>query len=417
MQKENISIILKQLLIVFVILILMLISFGVGTYMSGEGQILEQFSKSEALYLGKLSGKYSEARKGELAQDVDFEMFWRVWDYLKQNHYDKDSLTDKKMFYGAIKGMVDAADDPYTVFMDPKITTEFKDDLAGTFDGIGAEIDIKDDVLTVISPLAGMPAEKAGLKAGDKIVSIDGESTAGLTTVEAVMKIRGPKGTKVKLSILRDKNGGVKEYEITRDKIIIKSVSTENKDGIFVIKVSGFNDDTIGLFAQAADEAVKSNPKGIILDLRNNPGGYLEAAVEMASEWIEDGVVVSEKHRDETKNKEYNARGRAKLKDFKTIVLVNQGSASASEIVAGALQDYDEAELVGEKTFGKGSIQTVDNFNDGSSIKVTIAKWFTPKGKNINKEGIEPDIKKEFTEADFEKKIDPQMDEAVKLLK
>ncbi|MFA6988441.1 MAG: S41 family peptidase [Candidatus Gastranaerophilaceae bacterium] len=313
------------------------------------------------------------------------------------------------MFYGAVRGMVASLGDPYTVFMDPKISEEFSNDLAGTFEGIGAEIGIKDDVLTIIAPLADMPAEKAGLLAGDKVLEIDTVSTAGIAIDEAINKIRGPKDTEVKLLIARE---GV---VVKRDKIVIKSVTTEKKDDIFIVRISSFNDDTEKLFNEAVVKIIEANPKGIILDLRNNPGGYLDTAIEVSSEWIEEGLVVIEKYSEEKKI-EHLARGRARLSGFPTVVLVNQGSASASEIVAGALQDYKFAQIVGKKTFGKGSVQTLTNLEDGSSIKITVAKWLTPLGRSINDEGIEPNEDVEFKIEDYEAGKDPQLDKALEIL-
>jgi len=289
--------------------------------------------------------------------------------------------------------------------------------LAGTFEGIGAEIGIRNDILTIIAPLADMPAQKAGLLAGDKIYAIDGESTAGIIVDEAVNKIRGPKDTGVTLSISQDGIEKVKDVTIIRDQIITKSVKKElREDNIYVITISNFNDDTIGLFNEAVQDLLKHNPQGIIIDLRNNPGGYLDTAVDIASEWIEEGTVVSEQFSSEIKN-DISATGGARLKDYKTAVLINQGSASASEIVSGALKDYNLATLVGMRTFGKGTVQTLEEYNDGSSVKLTVAKWLTPNGNNINEEGISPDIEVDMTQEDYQNFKDPQLDKAVEILK
>jgi len=347
---------------------------------------------------------------------LDFDLYWEVWDNLKRNYVDKNKIKDEDLFYGSLKGLAAAVDDPYTTFMDPRAAKEFNDDLAGTFEGIGAEVGMRNDIVTVIAPLDGMPAMKAGLRAGDKIYAIDTKSTIGLTVDEAVKKIRGPKGTKVVLTIIRGKDKP-KDITITRDVIFVKSVKTELRaDGIFVIKVSNFNDDTESLFNQAVNTALLKNPKGIILDLRNNPGGYLDTAVKMASEWIEAGPIVAEQLNDNRRN-EYAASGRARLKNFPTIVLVNGGSASASEILAGALRDYKKATLVGEVTFGKGSVQTLRDLSDGSTLKVTIAKWLTPAGDFINEKGINPNVEVKMTTEDIDKNLDPQFNKALELLK
>ncbi|MFH0955737.1 MAG: S41 family peptidase [Candidatus Falkowbacteria bacterium] len=397
-------------------LVLMSVGFGGGMMFAQKNEFIKRASIKEAVYAGQVYNKYVTAPANKLTQDIDFNLFWNVWDQLKDKYVDKNELNDKTMFYGAIKGLVESIGDPYTVFMEPKVAKEFSDDLAGTFEGIGAEIGKKDNIITIVAPLADMPAEKAGLQAGDQIYAINGESTAGLEIDEAVSKIRGPKGTEVTLTIFRKSFEKTEDFKITRQTILVKSVRTKmGDDKIFVITITNFNDDTRELFKKAAGEAVEKNPKGIILDLRNNPGGYLETAIDVASEWIDEGVVVTEQFSPEKKN-EYLHRGRARLKDFPTVVLVNQGSASASEIVSGALKDDGKATIVGMKTFGKGSVQTLEDLKDGSSVKITVAKWLTPKGYNINEQGITPDVEVDLTLEDYNKSIDPQIEKAVEIL-
>jgi carboxyl-terminal processing protease len=406
----------KRYLLIIIVVLLMLISFGSGIYLTTKSEIAKQLATEKAVYAGKLLGKYSEAKPGVLTQDIDFNLFWETWNTLKEQYVDKEETSDKVMFYGALKGMVASLGDPYTVFIDPKIAKEFSDDLAGTFEGIGAEIGMKNDTLTIIAPLPDMPAEKAGLKAGDLILSINAESTQGMSVDEAVSKIRGPGKTEVTLSISRHDLEGVKEITIVRDKILVSSVRTEmREDKIFVIKIANFNDDTELAFNTAVRKVLDSSPKGIILDLRNNPGGYLDTAIEVGSEWIDTGLIVTEKYSEEKKI-EHLARGRARLQGIPTVVLVNEGSASASEIVAGALQDDKKALLVGKKTFGKGSVQTLTYLGDGSSVKITVAKWLTPSGRSINDEGVEVDFPVEYTLKDFNANKDPQMDKAVEII-
>jgi len=434
--------IIKYIIFFILVLALMAVSFGAGLYLPGRFEIVKGMAKNEAIYLGKVTGIYSKApeefiKKLEstefsvgngsngqnnlanneiLVHDVSFDLFWDAWDLLKKEYVDKDKLNEKEMFYGAIKGMVEATKDPYTVFMDPKLSQEFAESFSGTFEGIGAEIGIRKDIVTIVAPLPDSPAEKAGLKAGDKIYGINGESTSGFSIEEAVRKIRGPKGSEVKLMISRDGLEKAKEIKIIRDVILIKSVKTELRgDKIFVIKITGFNDDTEALFEQAVNEAVKANPKGIVLDLRNNPGGYLDTAVAVASEWVKEGIIVTEEFSKDKKN-EFKSNGKARLKDYPTVVLVNQGSASASEIVAGALQNSANIKLIGMKTFGKGTVQTIEDLKDGSSIKITVAKWLTPKGNYINEKGINPDIEVDLTEDDANKGKDPQTEKALELL-
>ncbi len=418
MKKNNkLSLLAKNLFFLFVLLALVGGSFLYGVYFAKySNSSLKNYIDEDALYLGDVIGKYQHFKDKKISKDVNFDIFWETWDELKKYYVDKDKITDKKLFYGALHGMVEAVGDPYTVFMDPKVSKEFADDMAGTFEGIGAEIGIKNDVLTIVAPLPDMPAEKAGLKAGDKVLAINGTSTMGISIDEAVNKIRGPKGTDVVLTIMRKDFEKPKDIKITRGSIVVKSVRTDLKDnGIFVITITNFNNDTSDLFKKAVDEAVEKKVKGIILDLRNNPGGYLETAIDVASAWVESGPIVSEKYSND-KIIEHLARGRAKLKNIPTVVLVNQGSASASEIVSGALQDYHLATIVGKKTFGKGSVQTLNDLEDGSSLKITVAKWLTPQMRSINEEGIEPDIEVDYTRENYEKDEDPQMDVAMDIL-
>lgn len=406
----------KKIIAIILILILMLICFGFGMYMAMTNKVMEDLAKEEVVYLGQITGKYSKTNKGSLTRDINFNLFWDVWDTVKTNYVGKKEISEKKMFYGALSGMVGSLGDPYTVFMDPKIAYEFENDLSGTFEGIGAEIGIKNDLLTIIAPLQGAPAEKAGLKAGDKIYAINNELTAGISIDLAIKKIRGPKDTEVILTIYRDGMDKPKNITVKRGIITIESIKTEStKDNIFIIKIINFNNDTFSLFNKAVKEILSKNPKGIILDLRNNPGGYLDTAIEISSEWIEKGIIVTEQFSEENKN-EHLARGRARLKDYKTVVLVNQGSASASEIVAGALQSHKKAKIIGMKTYGKGSVQTLKEFQDGSSVKITVAKWLTPDGKCINDNGIMPDEEVDLTVEDYNKNKDPQMEKAVKFL-
>lgn len=397
-------------------LLLMFISFSCGLYTGGETaaksgrKTISNENKSLVL------ASSSVQENGDLPKDVNFDLYWELWDTLKEEYVERGNVSDEELFYGSLAGMAASLGDPYTVFMDPEGSEDFADELLGTFQGIGCEVGMRDDLLTVIAPIDDSPAEKAGLLSGDKILAVDGESTMGLSVDAAVSKIRGEKGTKVVLSIYREKGDQNLEVEIIRDDIYIKSVSSEMRaDGLYLLEINSFNEDTLTLFNQAVREIEEKNPKGIILDLRNNPGGFLETSVDVAGEWIEEGVVVSEAY-SEGQKEEHKASGRARLKDYPTIVLVDGGSASASEIVAGALQDYNKAEILGEKTFGKGSVQSWHSLSDGSSIKITTAKWLTPNGNSINEQGITPDVAVEYTLEDYEAGKDPQMEKAIEIL-
>ena len=353
------------------------------------------------------------------AREVDFDLFWDVWESLEDQYYQQKEIADSDLFYGSIRGMVAALGDPYTIFFDPEQAQAFNQELQGTFEGIGAEIGIKHDRLTIIAPLPDTPAKKAGLRAGDKILAIDDVDTYNMFIDEAVRRIRGPKGSEVVLTVLSKDDTSPREVGIIRDKIIINTVSWEivegNKDLVY-IRIFSFIEDAARDFKKEVDLILDQNPKGLILDLRSNPGGYLDAAVRIASFWIDNGPVVKERFADD-KIELYKAQGAAKLKDLKTVVLVNGGSASASEILAGALRDYNKAIIVGEQTFGKGSVQDYSNLKDGSALKITVAEWLTPQGVSINKEGITPDIVVEMTKEDYNEDRDPQMEKAVELLK
>ncbi len=350
-----------------------------------------------------------------LGDDVNFSMFWDVWDLIKNSYVDQP-VSEKDLYYGALRGMLSGLSDPYSLFFDPKDNKAFQDELSGSFDGIGAEVGQKDGQLIVISPLVGSPAETAGLKAGDKIYFIDDADTSTMTVDVAVNHIRGQKGTTVKLSISRD---GVKELQdivITRDTITMDSVKyVMRDDGIALIDIYFFNDKTSGLFNDAVQQIAMKNPKGIVLNLRNDPGGYLDAAIDVAGAWVDNDVVVSE--RTQEKNTPFSSTQVALLKGIPTVVLVNEGSASASEIVAGALQDDKLATIVGTQSFGKGSVQEFHDLPDGSAVKLTIAKWYTPLGRSIDKHGITPDEIVEFTKEEYAAGKDPQLDRAIEIIK
>jgi len=351
-------------------------------------------------------------------QKTDFSQFFDVWDLIKENFYKKSEITESQLFYGAIAGSVESLNDPYSVYFNPEQTEEFKNELEGSFEGIGAEIGIKKEILTVISVIDNSPAQKAGLQPKDKILAIDDQDTINMSLDEAINLIRGESSTTVSLIIKRE---GVDEFiklDIVRQQIEVESVSWQMLQGnIAYIELNSFNEDTSSKFKKIVNEIITSNPSGIILDLRYNPGGYLQTAVDIASYWIaEDKLVVGEDYGDQSKNYDYLSSGHNKLMDYPTVVLINVGSASASEIVAGALHDYGLATLVGETTFGKGTIQDFTELDDGSALKLTIARWLTPNGSLIEDNGIEPDYYIELTQDDYDNDIDPQLDMAMELL-
>lgn len=398
----------KKSLVTYFAIVAVVLSFVGGYALGQRNGNIERAS-------GRVTNK--EEAPEYLSKDIDFKMFWEVWDLVKLK-YLRQPVSETKMFYGAVAGMMAALGDPYTVFFEPQIAEKFAEDMAGTFSGIGAEIAVKNGQLVIVSPLPDSPAEKAGLRAGDKIVAIGDLDTRGIAIDAAIDLIRGEKGTPVKLMITRDGLDKVQEYTIIRDQIVVKSVKLDWKDeNIAVLEISQFGDDTIYEFNRKIDEILKKKDvKGLILDLRGNPGGYLDGAIAMAGEWIKDGVVVCERDAAGT-IREFKANGRGLLENIPTVVLVNQGSASASEIVAGALQDHKKATVVGMITFGKGSVQDYEELRDGSAVKITIAEWLTPDKRAIHEVGVKPDVEVDLTEEDFNAGRDPQMDKALELLK
>lgn len=336
----------------------------------------------------KVIDLYSKTRSPE----VNFEQYWEIWDKIKKE-YVKQPVNDVDLFYASIEGLVKGLNDPYSIFFPPQKATEFAKDLSGKFGGIGAEIGLRDDQITIIAPLKDSPAVKAGLKSGDKIISIDTQDVYGLSLEEAISKIRGEPGTDVILEIISNGSDSLKEVTVKREIINVPTVEWEMKDDIVYLRISYFNESTWNEFDKAVKEILLKSPSGIVLDMRNNPGGYLDASVKVAAEWVDNGVIVSERFND-GKEDTYDAQmGKHRFVGIPTIVLIDGGTASGSEIVAGALQDYGVATILGQTTFGKGSVQEFEVLPDGSALKLTIAQWFTPKGRQINEKGIDPDQK------------------------
>ncbi|MEK7635754.1 MAG: S41 family peptidase [Patescibacteria group bacterium] len=357
-------------------------------------------------------------------EEVNFDVFWEAWQVLKDKYVGADKLKAQDLVYGAVSGLVDSLNDPHSVFMPPTDAKKFSEDISGEFSGVGMEIGIRNNQLVVISPLKGTPAEKAGILAGDKILEVNSTSTEGLSVDEAVKLIRGPKGTKVILTIMRDSFEKPKEIEVIRDVIQVPTLDFEmlalreakGKD-IAYFHLYNFYENAPSLFYQSAIKAALSSPKGIIFDLRNNPGGYLEASVNIAGWFLNRGdLVVSEEFASGQKQ-EFKAYGSGFFRNTPMVVLINEGSASASEILAGALKDNKKVKLIGKKSFGKGTVQELASLRDGSQIKITTAHWLMPKGQLIEKNGITPDYEVEITEEDLKNKKDPQLEKAIEILK
>ena len=350
-------------------------------------------------------------------------MNWESYSKIQEKFVNPEEINTEKIIQGAISGMVNSLGDPYTTFLNPDNTKKFLEDVSGRFDGIGIEIGKKDNQLQVISPLEGTPAKEADLRPDDKILKIDNTFTTDISIDDAVNLIRGKKGTKVVLTIFRDGWESPKEIEIIRDTIEIPSLKLEFKDfqngeKFAYLKLYQFSEQAGFDFSKASIEIINSPAKGIILDLRNNPGGYLEVSQDIAGWFLKVGdTVVIEDFGDKKEQKFYRSNGNARLLEYPIIVLINKGTASASEILAGALRDNRGVKLVGEKSFGKGSIQELERLTDGSVLKITIAKWLTPKGELIADKGLEPDITIEMTDEDYKEKRDPQLDKAIEILK
>lgn len=349
---------------------------------------------------------------------VDFKIFWDSWIMIKEKYVAAGEVKDQDLVYGAVSGLLDSLKDPNSAFFPPSDAKKFTEDITGEFSGIGAEIGIRNDQLTIIAPLKGTPAEKAGLKAADKILKIDGTDSSAMPVEAAVKLIRGKKGTAVILTIFRNGWDKQREISIIRDVIQVPTLDWEMREGnIAYVHLYNFYEKAPFLFYKAAVEIVLQNPKGMILDLRDNPGGYLEASVDLAGWFLEKGkTVVVEKFRS-GQEEVFESRGNGVFKDFPMVILINEGSASASEILAGALRDHRGVKLVGKKSFGKGSVQEVENLKDGSMLKITVARWFTPKGILIEKNGLTPDYEVELTEEDAKAEKDPQLGKAIEVLK
>lgn len=352
--------------------------------------------------------------------NIDFKLFWDTWDLLSRSYYDKKAIDPTKLFYGAISGMVAAVGDPYTMFLPPEQQKFSKEELNGSFEGVGIELGFnKDKRLVVIAPLSGTPAEKAGIKPGDLIVKIDDKDTTNMSLPEAVNLIRGPKGSKITLAIFREGETDTRMFNLTRDTIIVKSVEVSYKDTksgkkVAIIKLSRFGERTNDEWNEAVSSLLSANSQAVVLDLRNNPGGFLESAVFIGSEFLDGGNVVLQED-SEGNRMPFKVNRNGKLLSIPMEVLINKGSASASEIVAGALQDRKRAQLIGEKSFGKGTIQEAQDLAGGAGIHITVAKWLSPNGRWVNDtQGFEPDIAVGMDKEDATK--DPQLDKAIELL-
>ncbi|MFH0979447.1 MAG: S41 family peptidase [Candidatus Roizmanbacteria bacterium] len=399
---KNIKIKLINLLF---FLTLLVVVFGSG-YKLGQYKALSNFQSSNT---------------SNQLPVTNFDLFWNVWTELEKKYVDKKKLDPKKMFYGAIKGMVAALEDPYTFFLTPEENRQSKDDLSGKFEGVGAQLGLKESRVVVIAPLKQSPAEKAGVRAGDFINEVDGQKTVGWTLPQAVSKIRGPKGSKVKLTL--ERLGKELQVTITREQIIVASVELSYEKNLAILKLNQFGENTNEEWDKAVLEIknkwLKKEIKGMVLDLRDNPGGYLESSVYLASEFLPRGKLVIKQESTVNSSRDYLVERDGQLLDIPLSILINKGSASASEILSGSLRDHKRAKLIGEKSFGKGSVQEALDLKEGAGLHVTVAKWILPNGDWINSKGIEPEIKvtQEIEEGNtLTRETDKQLEKAIEVL-
>lgn len=349
-------------------------------------------------------------------ENIDFSLFWTVWDRLAERYIDKTALVPSEMVYGAIRGMVASLKDPYTVFLSPKENQQSKEDLGGAFEGIGIQLGFLKDHLAVIAPIKGMPAEEAGIRAGDYILKIDGKEATDISLPDAVSLIRGPKGTKVRLTLLRQGESEPYEVEVPRREIVVPTVEVEFLENYAHIKLTRFGERTNEEWDRAVDQILNRQPAvaGIILDLRDNPGGYMLGAVYIASEFLDSGIVLRQEGA-EGKKENFSVNRQGRLLKTPLVVIINKGTASASEILAGCLQEHKRTVIVGEVSFGKGTIQEAEDLPGGAGLHITDGRWLLPSGKSIDKNGIKPD--NEFQDNPATKDKDEQLEKAIELLK
>lgn len=415
----------KKITNILLVASLVVFLFGAG-YKLGEYQANK--AKVERVNYNIVNGTPVVSKNEKSLKNIDFTLFWDTWAQLEEKYVDHKKIDPQKMFYGAIKGMVASVEDPYTFFLTPDENKQSKDSLGGKFEGIGAQLGLQSNRITIVAPLKNSPAENAGLKAGDFVNKVNGESTKGWILTQAVSKIRGEKGTKVKLTIERD--GKEFDVEMVRDTIKVESVEVKLDEkqadcgticgNIAYLKLNQFGENTVDEWetqvAKIKQAWDKKQIKGMILDLRDNPGGYLESSVYLAGEFLPKGSLVVRQESKVFGNKDYNVARTGSLLDIPLVVLVNKGSASAAEILSGALRDHKRARLIGEKTFGKGSVQEAMDLREGAGVHITVAKWVLPSGEWINSKGIEPDIKAELKIPDgntMTREMDTQLDLAI----
>ena len=372
------------------------------------------YSKEQAGRLKNIPQELINQDEGKVKK-IDCSDFWKAWQFLEAKYVDQGKLDYQKMVYGAIDGMVDAVGDPYTVFFEPSTNKKFQEEISGAFGGVGMELGLKNNIITVIAPIKDTPAARAGIKAGERIMKIDGKYIAGISLEEAVTLIRGRPGTRVTLTIAPPDNGDTRDITLTREIIkvpavdwkMLESPPTGGAQNIAYVQIYGFTQNVEADFKKASEEILESDADSLIIDLRNNPGGLLNEAIAVADRFLKEGVIVSTRGRTQNLLEQF-AHVEATHPNYPIVLLVNEGSASAAEIVAGALQDHGRAVLLGTKTFGKGSVQTIFELGDGAALKLTVARYYTPSGRSIQDEGVHPDIVVKSEPKEVEIKKEPK---------
>ncbi len=402
------------------VILLLAGTFSVGMFVGGVYAAADRPlipSRTQSLFEVTPGGTTPTATSVAVDRETLFKPFWQAWDIVHQLYVDQP-VNDEKMMQGAIKGMMESLGDQHSSYMDPDQYEQANIPLEGEYEGIGAWVDTNSKYLTIVSPIPGSPAEKAGLKPGDQIIAVDGEDMTGIDGNLVIRRVLGPAGTRVTLTILRE--GVAEPFDVTlvRAKIILPSVTSKMLDGnIAYVQLLNFGDKTTTELRTQLMDLLNQKPVGLILDLRNNGGGALVTAIDVASEFIDEGVIMYEEYGDGSRDV-YRAKPGGLATDIPLVVLVNEGSASASEIVAGAIQDHGRGPLVGTTTFGKGSVQNwIPLVNNQGAVRVTIARWYTPNGRTIHEVGLEPEYVVELTEEDLAAGRDPQLDKAIDLLK
>lgn len=370
--------------------------------------------ESEPIVVPTVSPEQYSATPDEL--EALYEPFWEAWTIVHDEYVDQP-VDDTALMQGAIRGMMEALGDEHSSYMDPETYEDANAGLAGEYEGIGAWVDTTTEYLTIISPISGSPADRAGMKPGDRIIAIDGEDVTGIDAELVRQRVLGPAGSTVVLTVAREGESEPLEFSITREKIVIKSATGEMlENDIGYVQITTFGDKTTPELRDTLEELMAQDPKGLVIDLRNNGGGFLVTSVEVASEFIDEGVILYEQYGDGERTT-YRALKNGLATEIPVVVLINEGTASASEIVAGAIQDYERGKLVGVSSFGKGSVQNwIPLSNNQGAVRVTIAKWLTPDERTIHDEGLAPDVEIEITDEDLEAELDPQLDKAIEVL-